>query len=157
MTLYEKIFSNNNTKEIILEESDEWIKAIEAKEDCAEKFMALAHIYFMRELYVFDCTNAEQSCEYFSKIPDEYYGFSLLQERINALKLCYRFEEFLILSKQILKHEDCFAIRYLVLRELVDSSIVADDAMTKDEYFKYKNELKELLNHEYKLVEEITP
>ena len=145
MTLYEKIYSKKNTREIILGESDDWIKELELKEACVEKFMALAHIYYMREIYVFDCTNAEKACEYFSKIPDEYYDIVCLNKRIDALKLCYRFKDFLILSKQILERENCFEIRYLILRELVDDSMVADGVMTKEEYYEYKGKLKELL------------
>lgn len=157
MSLYEKIYSKKNTKEIVLEKSDEWIKELKNKEECVEQYMALAHIYFMKELYVFDCTNAEKSCEYFDKIPDEYYDMDLLQERINALKLCYRFESFVTLSKDILNRESVFGIRYLILKELVDYSIVADGIITQEEYFKYKMELKDLLNNEYNSVEKIIP
>lgn len=157
MTLYEKIYSKKNTREIIMRESDEWIQQLANKEECVEKFMALAHIYYMREICVFDCTNAEKSCIYFNKIPDEYYGVDYLKERIDALKLCYRFKDFLILSKQILERKSCFEISYLVLRELVDDSMVADGAMTKEEYFEYKEKLKELLNTEYNSIEKIIP
>ena len=157
MTLYEKIYSKKNTKEIILEKSDEWIKELETKEECVEKFMALAHIYYMREIYVFDCTNAEKACEYFSKIPDEYYNIDCLSERIDALKLCYRFKDFLILSKHILESGNRFEVRYLILRELVDDSMVADGVMTKEEYYEFKGKLKELLNIECKAVEKIIP
>lgn len=157
MTLLEKIYSRNNTREMILGESDSWIKELETKEESVEKFIFLAHIYYMREIYEFDCTNAEKACEYFSKIPDEYYGFDCLRERIGALKLCYRFEEFLDLSKKILKDEERFVIKYLVLRELVDDSMVADGAMTKEEYYEYKDKLKELLITECNAVEKIIP
>ena len=148
MTLYEKIYSKKNTKEIILEKSNEWIKELETKEECVEKFMALAHVYYMREIYIFDCTNAEKACEYFNKIPDEYYNIDCLSERIDALKLCYRFEDFLILSKHILESENCFEVRYLILRELVDDSMVADGVITKEEYYEFKGKLKELLTNE---------
>lgn len=157
MSLYEKIYSKQNTKEIILEKSNEWIKELESKEDCIEKYIAIAHIYFMKELYVFDCTNAEKSCEYFEKIPDEYYGIDLLQERINALKLCYHFDEFLSLSKRLLNCECDFGIRHLVLKELVDYSMVADKKITKEEYFEYKSRLKKLLNNELNYVDKIIP
>lgn len=157
MTLYEKIYSKKNTKEIILEKSNEWIKELENKEECVEKFMALAHVYYMREIYVFDCTNAEKACEYFSKIPYEYYNIDCLSERIDALKLCYRFEDFLILSKNILESENRFEVRYLILRELVDDSMVADGVMTKEEYYEFKGKLKELLTNEYNSIEKIIP
>lgn len=157
MTLYEKIYSKKNTKEIILEKSDEWIKELETKEECVEKHMALAHIYYMRELYVFDCTNAEKACECFNKIPDEYYNVDCLSERIDALKLCYRFKEFLDLSKQLLERENPFEVEYLILRELVDDSIVADGIMTKEEYYEFKEKLKELLTNECISIDRIIP
>lgn len=111
----------------------------------------------MREIYIFDCENAEKACESFSKIPIDYYSYDLLKEYIDSLKLCYRFEDFRVLSKQILEHEQCFEIRYLFLRELSDSALVADGAITAEEYFEYKSCLLELLKGEIQKVKSIIP
>ena len=157
MTLYEKIYPKEHTRKIIMEESDSWIKTLKKFDDSVEKNRALAHVYYIRELYIFDCCNAEKACEYYEKIPVNYYSIDLLAEYINALKLCYHFKELIKLSRIILSSETEFEMRYLFLRELVDAGMVADGAMTKEEYFDYKKQLTELLEKEKNRINSIIP
>ena len=144
MTIYEKICKYEDDRDMVLSESDKWIEEIKNNGESIENYKALAHVYYLREIYIFNCVDAEKACAYFAMIPIRYYGYDLLEEYIVALKFCYHFKDFIELSKQILKCEERIAVRYLVLRELVDSSIVADGVMTKEEYRKYKKQLVEL-------------
>lgn len=157
MSVYEEIFSKENTKDTIMNESDNWVNILSQYNDCVEKNIALAHIYYLREIYIFDCVDAEKACYYYEKIPIKYYSIDILSEYIDALKLCYRFDKIVELSRQIVNEDSPFIMKYVFLRELADSAIVTDGVITKEEYFEYKNNLKNLLTDELETIKRIVP
>ncbi len=141
----------------IQHKSKEWIRnAFELHNDFQQN-VVLANIYYLKTLCSLDFDCAIKACEYFEKIPFECFTEEFIKNYIACLKLSYQFQKVKDVLLELTKIQQSFEFRYYCLRELVDDAMVADGAMTKEEYFEYKGKLKELLNSECKAIEKIIP
>ena len=141
----------------IQNKSDEWIrKAFELNDDFQQN-IALANIYYLKTLCNLDFDDAIKACEAFEKIPFDYFTEEFIKNYVTCLKLSYQFKKAIEILLGLLNTPQSFEIQYFCLRELVDDAMVADGIITKEEYFDYKNKLKELLANECNLIEKIVP
>lgn len=141
----------------IQRKSEEWIKNVIELPNGFQKNMVLADIYYLKTICSLDFDCAIRACEYFEKIPFECFTEEFIKNYITCLKLSYQFQKVKIVLLELTKIQQSFEFQYFCLRELVDDAMVADGAMTKEEYFEYKGKLKELLNSECKAIEKINP
>ena len=137
--------------------SDELIKETHTLNDEVQKNIALANIYYLKTIYSIDFDDAIKACEFFEKIPFEYYTEEFVKNYVTCLKLSYQFKKTIKILLELLSIPQSFELQYFCLRELVDDAMVADGVMTKEEYYEFKGKLKELLNSECKAVEKIIP
>lgn len=141
----------------IWDKSEGWIKTIENNTESIEKNLLLAQIYYLRLMSRLEYEDAEKACDFFKKIPFDYYSEELIVNYISCLKLCYKFEEVICLLKKLLEKPLCFRLKCWCMTELIDDSMVADGVMTKDEYYEFKEKLKELLTNECITIDRIIP
>lgn len=137
--------------------SEELIEETHRLKDEFQKKIALANIYYLRTIYSIDFNDAIKACEAFEKIPFDYFTEEFIKNYVTCLKLSYQFKKTIKILLELLNIPQSFELKYFCLRELVDDSMVADGAMTKEEYYEYKDKLKELLITECNAVEKIIP
>lgn len=137
--------------------SDELIKETYTSNDEVQKNIALANIYYLKTIYSLDFDDATKACECFEKIPFGYLTEEFIKNYVACLKLSYQFKKAIEILLGLLNVPQSFGIQYFCLRELVDDAMVADGILSKEEYFEYKNKLKELINNEQKTLEKMIP
>lgn len=128
--------------------SSEWLKVAEVQFDGVLKNLLLSQIFLLRLSCKLEYNDAIKACEFFEKIPFEYYTEELIKDYIFSLKLCYKFDKAIELLKRVLDKPQCFDLEYYCLNELSDYSMVADGALTISEYEIYKKMAIELLEKE---------
>lgn len=141
----------------IQNKSDDWIRMADEVHDEIQQNILLANIYYLRTVYSLDVDDATKACEYFEKISFECLSQELIKNYILCLKLSYQFKKAVDILLGLMTIPQSFDFKYYCLRELVDSSMVADGALAREEYFGYKNLLKELLNNELDIIDRTIP
>lgn len=148
--LYEK-------KTEIQNRSEEWIKKANELHDEMQQNILLANIYYLRTIHSLDIDDATKACKYFEKVSFECYTQEIIKNYILCLKLSYQFKKVVDILSGLMKVPQNFELKYYCLRELVDSAMVVDGALTKEEYVRCKNNLKELLHNELDIINNVIP
>jgi len=141
----------------IWNKSLKWINVLENEKESIQNKILLSQIYYLRLMSNLEYEDAEMACEFFCKIPFEYFTDELLMNYISCLKLCYKFNVAVEILKSVIRKPVWFRTKYWCLLELVDSGMVADGVITNEEYIEYKNLLIGLLEAEKESVEQIIP
>lgn len=148
--LYNKSVNIHHNSDVMIK------KAVELADEL-QRNIALANVYYLKTVCGLDYDDAKKASEYFRNIPVECFTEEFIEHYIVCLKLCYQYQEVVNILQKLLSASQSFKCQYFCLRELVDSAMVADGALSKEDYYHYKNRLKELLDNEYKNVEQIIP